>query len=58
MIKLNNLDIKLSDIVKYDPTRVYKKGEKCLFGNRLYRSNFDNNKNDSPILGLKWDQII
>lgn len=58
MINLKFLNVKISDIVNYDPSRVYNKGEICLFGNRLYKSNFSNNKNDSPILGTKWDQIL
>lgn len=58
MIDLKYLGVRLSEIVKYDPTRIYKKGIKCLFGKKLYVSNSDNNMNESPILGLKWDQII
>lgn len=58
MIELKDLNIKLSDIVIYNPYRIYAKREKCLFAGRLYVSNSDNNKNDNPCFGVKWDQIL
>lgn len=55
---LKSLNILESDLAVYDVIRVYDKNEICIFANRLYISNSDNNIGDNPISGIKWDQIL
>lgn len=55
---LKELNILESDLIVYDVIRVYNKGEICLFANRIYVSNSDENIGDNPIIGLKWDQLL
>lgn len=50
--------LKTSEVAEYNPLRVYRKGEICIFGSRLFMSLTDDNKGDSPILGTNWDQIL
>jgi hypothetical protein len=58
MMDLKFFRIKTSDVVNYDPLKLYKLGDVCIFGGRFYISNFNDNQNNSPILGTKWDQIL
>lgn len=55
---LKYLNVLESDLISYDLTRVYSKHEICIFANRIYISNCEDNVGDNPYTGLKWDQLI
>lgn len=55
---LKSLNILESDLAVYDVLRVYDKNEICLYANRIYISNSDENIGDNPTDGIKWDQLL
>lgn len=57
-MELRHLNISESDLAVYDLLRVYEKNEICIFANKIYISNSDQNVGDNPLIGIKWDQIL